>query len=208
MTRRTTYLSPARIRLLDWLIGLGGLVAVIAGPLYWVNGGTQAGGSVEVPVQLPDAASGAAPAVAGLPEGARVTALGTDATLSAAHSTLVEQLLARGDVLLLGLAVGAGAWLLRPVLGALAAGRPFGGGNARRLAQLACLVAGVGVVAPVLPQLAAIAVLDRLQVVDPDGPFTLGVHISFAPVLAGVLLLLVAETFRQGEQQVRQLAPA
>ena len=202
MTRTGSYVGPATIRTLSWLIALVGLVAAIAGPLYAVAGTARAGDAVTVTVELSAPGAIEPPQVRGLPAGAQVEALdGAQVQLSAPGATVLEQLLSRGDAALLGLAIGAAALLLRPVLSSVAAGRAFGGGNARRLAQLAAVVVLAGEVGPLLPQLAAIAVLDRLQLIEPDSPFLVQLRFSLGPVLLlGALLLVLAEAFRQGER--------
>jgi hypothetical protein len=138
--RRGTYVQPRTIRSLSWLVGLIGLVAAVARPVYAINGATRAGAAVEVPVELAEsndtADSGRTALTApALPDGARVSARngGDEVVLSAWDSTVAEQLFARGDAALLGLAIGLGAGQLRPVLESVAAGRPFRAGNARRL---------------------------------------------------------------------------
>jgi len=210
--RSTAYVKPSTIRSLSWLIGLIGIVAAIAGPAYALNGALQTPGTVRVPVELSAAAEPpvGAPAtgripieVSGLPDGTAVWALNTGRQLELAawDSTVVEQLLSRGDAAVFGLAVGVGAWLLRPVLGSLAAGRPFGSGNARRLAGVAAAVVAAGSIGPLLPQLGSLTVLDRLALVGPDSPFVMGLTFSFTTsLLVGGLLLVMAEAFRQGER--------
>jgi hypothetical protein len=217
VSRSTAYVKPSTIRSLSWFIGLIGIAAAIAGPAYAVNGATQAPGAVRVPVELSadvDPSAGAAAdgriplEVPGLPEGAAVSALNTgrELELAAWDSTVVEQLLSRGDAAVLGLAVGAGAWLLRPVLGSLAAGRPFGAGHARRLAGLAAAVVAAGSIGPLLPQFGSLVVLDRLGLVGPGTPFVLGLTLASTPaLLVGGLLLVLAEAFRQGERISREV---
>jgi Protein of unknown function (DUF2975) len=217
MPRSTAYVKPSTIRSLSWLIGLIGIVAAIAGPVYAINGATQAPGTVRVPVELAVEAEPSAGGpgdgripleVAELPDGAAVSALNTgrELELAAWDSTVVEQLLGRGDAAVFGLAVGVGAWLLRPVLDSLAAGRPFGAGNARRLAGLAGAVVVAGSVGPVLPQLGSLAVLDRLGLVGPGSPFVMGLTLASTPaLLVGALLLVLAEAFRQGERISRDV---
>ncbi|MFQ1000439.1 hypothetical protein [Modestobacter sp. SSW1-42] len=203
MARSTTYVSPSTVRGIGQLLGLAGIVAAVAGPVHAVNGATHAGAAVEVPVELDGGVGPLAGAPVALPDGARLLPLpeGARAALSAGDSTVAEQLLARGDVAVLGLAVGLGAWLLRPVLASIAAGRPFGVGSSRRLAWLAVVVAVAGSLGPLLPQVGALAVLDRLDLVGPGSPFVMGVTFSFLPVLVGGgLLLVLAEAFRQGER--------
>ena len=200
MARKSTYVSPSTVRGTSALLGLVGVVAAVAGPVYAINGATQAGAAVEVPVELRGTQS-LTQVTAGLPDGSRLLpGDGVRTMLESWDSTVAEQLLSRGDAALLGLAVGLGAWLLAPVLESIAGGRPFGGGNARRLAWLAVVVAVAGSVGPLLPQFGAIAVLDRLGLVGPASPFTVGTTFSFLPLVVGGLLLVLAEAFRQGER--------
>ncbi|WP_299954042.1 DUF2975 domain-containing protein [uncultured Modestobacter sp.] len=198
MARETTYVTPSVLWWLRGLVTVLGVAGAVAGPVYAINGATQAGAAVRVPVEL---AVGTVD-VPGLPDGALVTGQdgGRAAELSAWYSTVGEQLLARGDAAVLGLAAGVAAWLLRPVLASIAAGHPFEPGNARRLAGLAVLVVLAGGIGPLLPQLASLAVLDRLGQAGPGGAFVPGVTLTVVPaLLAGVLLLVLAEVFRQGE---------
>ena len=204
---RSTYVKPGTIRGLGLVVGLIGLVAALAGPTYAISGAFQAGAAVVVPVELieppvTDAARTSA-SLPALPDGVRIAGLtpGSELELSAPGSTVLEQLLSRGDAAVLGLAVGLGAWLLRPLLASVAAGRPFGAGNARRLAGLASVVVVAAGIGPLLPQIASLAVLDRLDLVGPDSPFVMGLTFAFTPaVLTGLLLLVLAEAFRQGER--------
>ena len=203
MTREPAYVKPSTVRGMSQLIGLVGVLAALAGPLYAINGATQAHAAVEVPVELRGGPGLLSGAQLGLPEGVRLLPLGDGVStqLSAWDSTVVEQLLARGDAAVLGIAVGLGAWLLRPVLDSVAAGRPFGTGSSRRLAALAAVVAVAGSIGPLLPQFGTLAVLDRLDLVGPDSPFVTEVTVAFLPIVVGASLLLVlAEAFRQGER--------
>ena len=199
MARKSTYVSPSTVRGTGALLGLVGIVAAVAGPVYAINGATQAGAAVEVAVELRGTEPLAGVAAA-LPDGARLLPDGAATMLSAWDSTVAEQLLARGDAAVLGLAVGLGAWLLGPVLESIAAGRPFGAGNSRRLAWLAVVVAVAGSIGSLLPQFGALAVLDRLVLVGPASPFSVGATFSFLPFVVGGLLLVLAEAFRQGER--------
>jgi hypothetical protein len=200
MARKSTYVSPSTVRWTSALLGLAGAVAAVAGPVYAINGATQAGAAVEVAVELRGSEQ-LAGVTAGLPENARLlSGDGVDTVLSSWGSTVAEQLLSRGDAAVIGLAVGLGAWLLDPVLESIAAGRPFGGRNARRLAWLALVVAVAGSIGPVLPQVGTLAVLDRLGLAGPGSPFTVGATFSLLPLVLGGLLLVLAEAFRQGER--------
>ena len=58
-----------------------------------------------------------------------------------------------------------------------------------------------GQVGPVLPQIGSLVVLDRLGLVGPGSPFVAGATLTIGPaLLAGLLLLVLAEAFRQGER--------
>lgn len=195
-----------------------GVVAASFGVLYAVNGATQAGATVKVPVTLagPEHASGWGDVqveVAGLdpgdawlagapPQGVTAGTVDGRLTLAAWGSTRTEQVLARGETLLLGLGLLGGALALRPVLRSVAAGRPFAPGNARRIAVVAGVVGVVGFLAPLLPQLAGLGVLDRTGLAD-SGAFHTGLSYSLEPLGAAALVLVVALAFRTGEQLAR-----
>ncbi len=137
------YVSSGGVELMRQLLRAIAVVALLAATAYWVNGLTVVGASVTVPVAADSpVANPIAPGrveipVAGLPDGASIWADAHALSLTAWDSTALEQMLTRGDELLLGVAVALAAWLLYPVLGGLAQGRPFQRGAARRLAWLA-----------------------------------------------------------------------
>lgn len=85
-----------------------------------------------------------------------------------------------------------------PVLSSISRGDPFAAGNARRLGLLATVVVVVGYVGPLLPQIASILVLGRIDL-GPDGPFTWSFTFSFLPLVIAALVLATAEAFRRGE---------
>ncbi|MGY4643345.1 hypothetical protein [Cellulomonas sp. URHB0016] len=203
-----------------WVGRLAGAVALLGwgaallGAAYAVNGATQAPATVKVPVLLaagPSAGWGNVPLTVpgvevpdGWVSGAQPTGFATGATdgrvtIAARGSTRVEQVLARGQELVGGLACLAGALLLEPVLRAIAAGRPFAPGGARRVGWLAAVVAVAGVVGPLLPQLAGLLVLDRTGLAG--GPaFAGGVESSTGPLLVAALVLVVAVVLAAGER--------
>ncbi|MCI2237780.1 DUF2975 domain-containing protein [Paenibacillus sp. TRM 82003] len=133
-------------------------------------------------------------------------AQGYPAELSAWDSTRTEQFLSRGHFALAGIGLGAAALLLRPVLTSIAAARPFGAGNARRLAQLALLTVLIAHLAPLLPALAADQVLERLGLDGADSPLSVAawLHLGAWDLIA-VVVLVLAEAFRQGERLHRDL---
>jgi hypothetical protein len=205
--RRYPYIRHGTIRQVSQVLALVGIAAVILGPAYAINGATRAGAAVRVPVELRQTTSGedglvSRLPVTGLPESAWLELPNPDGRvqLSALDSTVVEQLLSRGNAVVIGLALGLVALMLRPLLVALSNGHAFRAGNARRLAQLAVLVGVAGYVAPLLPQVAGIVVLHRLGLDRPESPVEAGLHFSLTPGLVVLLLLLVAEAFRQGER--------
>ncbi len=206
-SRSRPYVTSGGFRALTAVLWVVGAAAAVAGPAFAVNGATQAPAFVSVN-------AGVAPDRVG-PEGVlelpadvvgidalpdRVMLLAEpDVTVRAWGSTVAEQLLARGDIALLGLVVGAGALLLVPLLRSVAAGRPFEPGSARRLALLASVVAVHGVIGPLLPAAATAMVLARTGLGEP-GVLEPGVVFPFAPFALAAGLLVAAEAFRRGEQ--------
>lgn len=203
------YAGPRLIRFLAGAVLLVGLGLTVASVAYWITGATRAGSAVTVPVRLAteDAEPGAVP-VPGfdLPAGTTVEAGGDALVLRAGDSTLAEQLLANGDALVVGLSVGLGGVLLRRLLLSVADGRPFEPGNARRIAVGAVLVAAAGTLTAVLPDLAGILVLDRLDRTGPGSPFSVGIDFPLLPVLVAPVLLALAEAFRRGAELADDVA--
>ena len=203
--RTRSYVGRREFSIITYLLGVAGLLAAVAGPAYMVNGGTQARGAVTVPVTVRIVDSEGAPltraavAVPDVPSGARVEVEATEVLLVAPGSTVVEQLLGRGDSALLGVCIGAAALLLLPVLRSVAAGRPFEPGSARRIAAVAGLVVLAGIVGPLLPQVAAMLVQERLGLTR-TGAFTTGLSFDLLPLLVLTGVLVLAEAFRRGEQ--------
>lgn len=203
------YVSSSGVEFMRQLLRVIAVVVLLAATAYWVNGLTVVGASVTVPVAVTESTA-ASPgdtgrvdiAVAGLPDGVSVWADADSLSLTAWDSTASEQMLTRGDELLLGVGVAVAAWLVYPVLGGLAQGRPFQRGAARRLAWLAVLIATLSVLAPLVPALAAIAVQGRLGL---DEPVTWIAQWSLAPLLLAGAVLVVAEAFRRGEQVSRDV---
>ena len=196
------------------LLWLGAIGAVF-GVGYVVNGMTQAGGHVQVPVALLPVEPGASAAGLSVPgvrlesgwllapplDGLTLGTIDGSVVLSAPDSTRLEHALARGDWLVGGLALLAVAVLLRPVLVQTSVGRPFAPGNARRLAVVALVVAGAGVLAPVLRAVGGILVLTRTGLVG--GRLADAVALDPLPLLAGAVLLVLAAAFARGEQLAR-----
>jgi len=202
-------------RYLSGLLALVGFVAAFAGVAYAINGATQGQTQVTVPVRVDSTADTEFSwgmdqvrlDVGGLPEGSWVFALGNDLELSSTWgSSRWEHVLARGDALVLGLAIGSGALLVRQVVGSVADGRPFDRRNARCLVWLAVIVAVAGWVGPWLPSVAAEMVLARMGVGAAQGvlPRWSG-DPGWWPALVSLVLLVLAQAFRQGERLTRDV---
>jgi hypothetical protein len=208
--RRTRFIGPGGIGLLSALLLVLGAVGLVGGVAYWVNGLTQAGADVTVPVHLLPGASSQVEAadpdrvavpVAGLPAGARVTADTGELGVTAWGSTIPEYALARADTLLLGLAVAFAAYLLVPLLRSVQEGHPFADGNARRVAGLAVALLAAGWLGPFLTGLGSLLVLRRIGLDRADSGLEPATTSNLGLLLLGAALLAVlAEAFRRGEQ--------
>ena len=218
------YAKPWVLGLVEAALGIFGVVALVAGPAYWVNGLTQAGALVRVPVALSAAgadqlvAPGERPAVVDLPlpDGLVPAAVAAQVSLRLevpnsdlelrAHgrATVGEWALARGDALLQWTAAGASALALRRLVMRVGRGEPFAPGGARCFAVVAGAVAVASYAAPLLPAAAAARVLARLGLDGPGSPLVVSTSpLDLAPLLVIGLLLALAEAFRQGEKLAR-----
>lgn len=201
--RTRAYVKVGSIRLIANAALAIGLVGGVGGIAYAVNGGTRAGAPVTVPAHITGDVGvdyGAVPfAAPGLPAGSELRPRAPEWVLSVPDSTVAEQLLARGDSAVIGLAVLAGTFLLRGLLLSIADGRPFERGNARRLAGIAGLVAVGTTVGPALPDVAAGLVLDRVHAFG-DAPYAAQVSWPLIPLLFVPVLLALAEAFRRGAE--------
>lgn len=209
-TAETVYVGPRTTELIAALLLLVGVVAAVGGVAYAVNGATQAPGTVSVPVGIePPEWPGTGRSgpvyveVDGVELPERTLLRTVDGGLVLVDANGVSRwigFLARGDAALGGLAVGLCAVLLAPVVRSIAVGEPFRRGNAARIGGTAGTVLLAGMVAPLLPQLAGLAVLDGLGLGRADDPFVLGFGFDLAPVAFSALLFVVAEAFRRGTQ--------
>jgi hypothetical protein len=138
------------------------------------------------------------------PEGLLPSGADGRVTVAAWGSTRVEQLLDRGDWLVRGIGLLVGALALRPVLLSISSGRPFALGNARRIAVVAGAIAVVGLVAPLLPEIAGQLVLERTALAS-TGAFVLAPGVSPEPLLVAALVLVVAAALRAGETMARDV---
>jgi hypothetical protein len=227
--RVRSYVSAGVVRWLASAVLFIGVIAAVGGVAYAVNGATQAGGYVDVPVKartvagltVPDDpsdprarvalrdASGSGGAVrldlAGKTSGSWLEADTGALTLRSFDSTVAEQLSSRGGVAVLGLCVGAGALLLRRLLLSIAQGEPFRAGNAARVAGIAGLIVVASLGAAVLPSVAAGLVLGRLGLAGSGTPVTTTFAFPYVPLVVALLLLALAEAFRHGTELARDV---
>ena len=209
-TSRTGFIGTGGIGLVSAVVLVLGVVGLVGGITFWVNGLTQARAGVTVPVQLAagpgslvsdDEPDRVPVPVAGLPPASHVWAGAGDLHLTAWDSTIPEQALARADTLLLGLATAFAAYLLLPLLRSVQDGRPFAEGNARRVAGLALALLVAGWLGPFLTSVGSVLVLDRIAVDGADSGLAPATPPALWPLLlAAVLLAVLAEAFRRGEQ--------
>jgi hypothetical protein len=230
--RQRRFIAPSLARMLAGVTVVVGVVALIAGIAYAINGATQAPGPVKVRVTVTQAGALQAP-VTGRADGGTLPLRPQDATegdpavsllltvptaassslevpreltLRAWDSTISEQVLSRGAAAVLGLCVGLGAVLLRRILLSIADGRPFQPGNPICLAGIAALMAAASLAAAVLPAVASARVLDRLGLGDAASPIAgLPVNLDLGPLLVALAVLAVAEAFRRGGELAREV---
>lgn len=202
----TSEARPARA-LAGILLALGIAVAVISGVVV-VYQLTQPGGAVEVLVDRDALALGD---VDGLPPGTSLELSGkggatiatgapsTQLTLQVNRLPAGLRLLTTLPWLVLGLTTLAGAIVLRSVLLAIAAGRPFDRRNPGRLRTLGVLVLVGGLLPGLLASAATVAVLDHVGGADGDSPlgFTI-LDVPLNPILGAAVLFVVAAVFAHG----------
>jgi hypothetical protein len=207
--RNTAFVGPRTSGTIAVLLMIVGIVAGVVSVGYAIDGATRAPVGVAVPVALHSDAAvvGHDPAVAqvegvALPDGAnlQVADRGLRLVPSVGTSSRWTNVLARGDVAAYGLALGVCAFLLAPVISAVGAGEPFRRGSAARIGWTGGIVLFVGMLAPMLPQLASMMILDRLGLARPGSPFTIGFALDLAPIGLSALVFVIAEAFRRGGQ--------
>lgn len=205
--RYSEYIGPRTSQVVAGLLLFAGLVAAVGGVGYAINGATQAPGTVTVPISV-ETADGARlhtvpVGVDGVvvPDGARLQVAegGLQLVTGAGHASRWTGFLARGDAALLGLGFGACALLLAPVVNAVAAGDPFRRSNAARIGWTGAIVGVVGMVAPTLPNAAALAVMTSFDGTGAN-PFAVVFGFDVAPIGIAALIFVVAEAFRRGTQ--------
>lgn len=195
------WVTARTITVISWFVAVLGLAAAVAAVLFTVSTVVQ-GGEVVVPTELAASQDDRRTTVdvGVLPAGVEVVTGGGQVALSAPTSTAVERLLAAGAAGAQGLAAGAAAWMLVPLLRSVAAGSPFRAGNATRVGGLAVALAAGGMVAPSLPGIAGLLVIDRLGLGDAGGPLVPSLSVGLEPMLLVAFVLVLAEAFRRGEQ--------
>ncbi|MFC4591253.1 hypothetical protein [Sphaerisporangium corydalis] len=177
---------------------LAGALAAVWGVAFAINGVTQAQGYVMIRV-VP--ALGAMDRLRltgeGLPSG--VVLPRETMSLDVWGSTVAEQVLSRGDVLLGGLCAGVAGLLVRAVLVSVLRGVPFREGDPARIIWLAVSLVVAGVVGPFLPYLASMMVLERVGLTETFRPL---LALSWIPVVGALSLLALAEVFRVGAKMI------
>jgi hypothetical protein len=183
-----------------WLLLALAVVSVVLAVAIPLQQLTERG--ADVPVTLSGEAAdraGEALPLPGLPAGTSVSSAAETFQLSADELPAGLRLLSQASTSLVFLSVGAGAWWLAMVLRSIRAGRPFDRRNPGRLSGVAGAVVVGGVVAPIVGNAAANAVLGHLDLLDPDGPFTFVLlDLKFNGLLFAAVVLAFAEAFRRG----------
>jgi hypothetical protein len=142
-------------------------------------------------------APGVADAVRGLPlEVDPSVGGGRQATTVLTDPTTGQHLLALAPHLLGVAAVTVAALLLLGVARALRHGDPFTPSSARRLTALGFLVLVAGLLGPAVAELLRLLLLWSTPAAAQG--WTFSAELSLWPVLAGMLVLFVAEVFRRG----------
>ncbi|MFB4279541.1 hypothetical protein ACBJ59_29930 [Nonomuraea sp. MTCD27] len=180
-------MNRAFVRLMIYVVRFAGAVAAVWGVAYAINGATQAEGSITVQVSPgPGVVDSLRLTGVELPPG--VGFRGADLSLQVWKSTVIEQVVARADVLVSGLCAGVAALLLGPLLASVLDGEPFRRGNPARVAWLAVLVVVSGS-AGALPGLASAAVLGRVGL---TGTFVVSPALSWVPFVGAAFLSALA----------------
>jgi hypothetical protein len=205
MLRRVTstakpLIGRSGMNAVTWLLLALAVVAVVLAVSVPLQQLTERGAEVPVTLSGPaaDRAADALP-LPGLPAGTSVIRTAEEFQLSVDDLPAGLRLLSQAPASLVLLSVGAGAWLLAMVLRSIRAGRPFDRRNPGRLAGVACALVLGGVVAPIVGNVAANAVLGHVDLLDPDGPFAFViVDLEFNGLFLAAIVLAFAEAFRRG----------
>jgi hypothetical protein len=145
------------------------------------------------------------PTDTGTSPGSTLDGHGDPLTLRSWGSTVPEQLLSRGGLVVVGLCMGVGALWLRRVLISIAEGRPFQSGSAARIAGIGGLVALGSLANDIIPVFGSQLVLQRLGLSGPASPIFAAVFLSLGPLLLVPFLLVLAEAFRRGAELAREV---
>ncbi|NUP66784.1 MAG: hypothetical protein HOW71_31935 [Nonomuraea sp.] len=178
------------LRLVRAVLALSGCAAAVVGVAYPVNAMTRVGGGVDILVMPVDRLRVTGE---GLPRGA--SAAMRELWLDVWGATLAEQALSRGEILLGGLCLGVGCFLLRSLLATAWSQAGLGAGAARRLMWLGVLALVFGLTGPVLPYEAAAMALDRTSMTD---AFTPWFGLSWVPLTGAAVLFALALALRAG----------
>jgi hypothetical protein len=182
------------------------------GAVLQVDGTTPAGAPGSVLVK--DGAEPFEPfrlTIPGIPAGTLATSPtgleghGDPLTLRSWGSTVPEQMLSRGGLVVVGLCMGVGAIWLRRVLISIAEGRPFQSGNAARIAGIGGLLALASLANDIIPVFASHLVLQRLGLSGQASPVFAAVFPSPGPLLLVPFLLVLAEAFRRGAELAKEV---
>ena len=183
-----------------WLLMALAVVSVVLAVALPLQQLTETGAAV--PVTLTGEAAGRvdeALDIPRVPEGATVTYSAEEYELSAAQLPGELRLLSQAATSLLFLSVAGGAWCLALVLRSIRAGQPFDRRNPGRLTGLAVAIVGGGLLAPIVGNVAANAVLGHLDLLGPDSPFVMVIaDLKFNPLLFAAIVMAFAEAFRRG----------
>jgi hypothetical protein len=204
LRRMTTTAKPligrSGMNAVTWLLLALAAVCVVLAVAVPLQQLTERGADVPVTLSGPAAdRAGEALRLPGLPAGTAVTSTAEEFRLSVEELPAGLRLLSQASTSLVFLSVGAGAWFLAMVLRSIRAGHPFDRRNPGRLIGVACALVLGGVVAPIVANAGANAVLDHLDLLDPGGPFALViVNLEFSGLFFAAVVLAFAEAFRRG----------
>ena len=199
--RGTPYVRSSWIETAARLLRGVGIVWVVAALAYVINGATQATAGVEIEIRPLEGSTALEDALV-LPEGTSGVVVDNEAisniTLSIWDSTILEQVLARLNHLIAGLAVLAAAVLINKIMRSVAAGDPFAPGNAGRFRLLAIIVGAYAILHSIPGAVASSLALARAGLTADLAP-SLNLD-PFGIIVIPFGLLVLAEAFRRGGQ--------
>ena len=199
--RGTPYVRSSWIETAARLLRGVGIIWVVAALAYVINGATQATAGVEIEIRPLEGSTALEDALV-LPEGTSGVVVDNEAisniTLSIWDSTILEQVLARLNHLIAGLAVLAAAVLINKIMRSVAAGDPFAPGNAGRFRLLAIIVGAYAILHSIPGAVASSLALERAGLTADLAP-SLNLD-PFGIIVIPFGLLVLAEAFRRGGQ--------